>query len=245
MRVKRRHSGRIAGGQRTASASRNRLPARIALRYVRVVARGIGAVVPVLRGAGFAGAVVAVVRIVIRSIWIVSPSEPITPPPTVTPVALAVVPVVAVTVAETIVEAREATMPSAAMKSAKSTVKRAGVKAAVMEATAAVKTAAMEATTAVKTAAPPCAPAWARSGWQSVVANSRTALQLVPESFLPWSELDVRLIRAWITPLNRRGTVTAGRGFAAYPLITEVLLLTGRGKLFPVKLGKQRGARRQ
>jgi len=39
--------------------------------------------------------------------------------------------------------------------------------------------------------------------------------------------------------------VTAGRGFAAYPLITEVLLLTGRGKLFPVKLGKQRGARRQ
>jgi len=154
MRVKRRHSGRIAGGQRTASASRNRLPARIALRYVRVVARGIGAVVPVLRGAGLAGAVVAVVRIVIRSIWIVSPSEPITPPPTVTPVALAVVPVVAVTVAETIVEAREATMPSAAMKSAKSTVKRAGVKAAVMEATAAVKTAAMEATAAVKTAAP-------------------------------------------------------------------------------------------
>src|SRR6516165_1059866 len=142
MRVKRRHSGRIAGGQRTASASRNRLPARIALRYVRVVARGIVAVVPVLRGAGLAGAVVAVVRIVIRSIWIVSPSEPITPPPTVTPVALAVVPVVAVTVAETIVEAREATMPSAAMKSAKSTVKRAGVKAAVMEATAAVKTAA-------------------------------------------------------------------------------------------------------
>src|SRR6516225_155942 len=153
MRVKRRHSGRIAVGQRTASASRNRLPARIALRYVRVVARGIGAVVPVLRGAGLAGAVVAVVRIVIRSIWIVSPSEPITPPPTVTPVAPAVVPVVAVAVAETIVEAREATMPSA-MKSAKSTVKRAGVKAAVMEATAAVKTAAMEATTAVKTAAP-------------------------------------------------------------------------------------------
>jgi len=142
MGVKRRHSGRIAGGQRTASASRNRLPARIALRYVRVVARGIGAVVPVLRGAGLAGAVVAVVRIVIRSIWIVSPSEPITPPPTVTPVAPAVVPVVAVAVAETIVEAREATMPSAAMKSAKSTVKRAGVKAAVMEATAAVKTAA-------------------------------------------------------------------------------------------------------
>ena len=60
----------------------------------------------------------------------------------------------AVAVAETIVEAREATMPSAAMKSAKSTVKRAGVKAAVMEATAAVKTAAMEATAAVKTAAP-------------------------------------------------------------------------------------------
>ena len=37
--------------------------------------------------------------------------------------------------------------------------------------------------------------------------------------------------------------MTAGRGFAAYPLITEVLLLTGRGKLFPVKLGKQRGGK--
>ena len=40
------------------------------------------------------------------------------------------------------------------MKSAKSTVKCAGVKAAAMEATTSVKTAALEATTSVKTAAP-------------------------------------------------------------------------------------------
>jgi hypothetical protein len=29
--------------------------------------------------------------------------------------------------------------------------------------------------------------------------------------------------------------------FAAYPLFTQVLLLTGRAKLFPVKLGKPFG----
>jgi hypothetical protein len=73
------------------------------------------------------------------------------------------VPVAAVAVAETIVEAREATMPSAAVKSAKSAVKRAavkraavkgaGVKTAAMEATA-VEAAAMEAAAGVKTSAP-------------------------------------------------------------------------------------------
>jgi hypothetical protein len=41
------------------------------------------------------------------------------------------------------------------------------------------------------------------------------------------------------------GTVTAGRGFAAYPLLIEVLLLPGRDKLFSAKLGKERGATRQ
>src|SRR6516165_4525952 len=126
----RQHSARIARNQRTASASWNRLPARIALGYVGVVARGIGAVVPVLRGAGLAGVVVAVVRIVIPSIWIVSPSQPVTPPPAVSPASPAVVPVAAVAVAETIVEAREATVPSAAMKSANSAVKHAAMKAA-------------------------------------------------------------------------------------------------------------------
>jgi hypothetical protein len=63
------------------------------------------------------------------------------------------VPVAAVAVAETIVEAREATMPSAAVKSGKSAVKRAGVKAAAMEA-AAMEAAAMEAAAGVKTSAP-------------------------------------------------------------------------------------------
>ena len=52
-----------------ASAGRNRLPARVALWYVGIVARGIGAVVPGLRGAGLAAVVVAIIRI-----RIVSPS---------------------------------------------------------------------------------------------------------------------------------------------------------------------------
>jgi hypothetical protein len=121
--------------------ARRCLPARIALGYVGVVARGIGAVVSVLRGAGLAGAIAAVVRIESRSIWIVSPSEPLTPPPAVTPAAPAAVPVAAVPVAETTLEAREASVPSAAMKSAKSAVERAGMKAAAMEATTSVKTA--------------------------------------------------------------------------------------------------------
>src|SRR5260370_10133030 len=50
-----------------ASASGNRLPAGIALGYVWVIARGIVAVVPDLRGAGLA-VVVAIVRIIIPSI---------------------------------------------------------------------------------------------------------------------------------------------------------------------------------
>jgi hypothetical protein len=43
-------------------------------------------------------------------------------------------------VADPIVDAREATVPSAAVKSAKSAAKRAGVEAAAMEAAASVKT---------------------------------------------------------------------------------------------------------
>ena len=42
----------------------------------------------------------------------------------------------------------------------------------------------------------------------------------VPESFLAWAEPDVRLFVAWITPLNRRGTLTAERGFVAHLLFT-------------------------
>jgi hypothetical protein len=96
-----------------ASASRNRLPAGVALRYVGVVSRRIGAVVPVLRGAGLAGAVVVIVRIVIRSIWIVSPSQTVsTPPPAIPPVVPAMVPVAAICMVDAIVETGEATAPS-------------------------------------------------------------------------------------------------------------------------------------
>jgi hypothetical protein len=201
------------------SASRNRLPARIALRYVGVVARGIGAVVPVLRGAGLAGAVVAVVRIVIPSIWIVSPPQPATPPPAVSFASPAVVPVAAVAVAETIVEAPEATVPSGAMKSAKSTVKRAGVKAA-----------AMEATTSVKTAAPTCGPAWARSDWQSAVANSRTAA--ARPRILP----SLGRTRCWFNrcmdhSFEPSGDLDRRTRLRGPPAATEVLPLTGRTKL--------------
>src|SRR6202008_4525396 len=49
----------------------------ISPRYVGYFSRGIGALVLVLRGAGLAGALVAVGRIVIRSIWIVSSPGPL------------------------------------------------------------------------------------------------------------------------------------------------------------------------
>jgi hypothetical protein len=78
------------------------------------------------------------------------------------------VPVAAVPVTNTIVEAREASVPSgvksATMKSAKSAMKRAGMKPATVESTAAVKpaavesaaveSAAVESATSVKTPAP-------------------------------------------------------------------------------------------
>jgi hypothetical protein len=73
------------------------------------------------------------------------------------------VPVAAVPVTNTIVEAREASVPSgvksATMNSAKSAMKRAGMKPATVESTAAVKpaaveSAAVESATSVKTPAP-------------------------------------------------------------------------------------------
>jgi hypothetical protein len=75
-RRERLHSTRVARSHRTTSASRNRLPARIALRYVGVVACGIGAVVPSRRGVGLAIAIIAIVWGVIPAIGISIVTEP-------------------------------------------------------------------------------------------------------------------------------------------------------------------------
>jgi hypothetical protein len=65
------------------------------------------------------------------------------------------VPVAAVPVTNTIMEAREASVPSGVKSAAmKSAMERAGVKPAAVEPTAAVKPAAVESTTSVKTPAP-------------------------------------------------------------------------------------------
>ena len=48
------------------SAGRDHLPAGIALRHIRVIARGIGAVIPSLRGVGLAIVIIAIV-------WIITP----------------------------------------------------------------------------------------------------------------------------------------------------------------------------
>src|SRR5216683_7511105 len=87
-----------AGGA-LLSASRNRLPARVALGYVGVVARRVGTVIPALRG--LAGVVVARV---IRSVRIIRPSQPVTPPPSIAPSTPAMVPVDAAAATETTVE---------------------------------------------------------------------------------------------------------------------------------------------
>ena len=70
------------------SASRNRLPTGVALRYVGVVARGIGAVVPGRRGAALTRVVIAIVGLLISSIrgpqWD-NKSIPACPPPPAVP----------------------------------------------------------------------------------------------------------------------------------------------------------------
>ena len=95
----------------------------------------------------------------------------------------------AVAVAETIVEAREATVPSAAMKSANSAVKHAAMKAAA----------------SVKATAPAHAGRCRRGLTGRAQQQTAGQLRLVHEPFLSWAELDFRLIVAWITPSNRRG----------------------------------------
>jgi hypothetical protein len=59
-----------------ASASRNRLPAGVALRHIRIVACRIPTVIPGLRGVGLAVAIIAIVWGVIPSIGILIETEP-------------------------------------------------------------------------------------------------------------------------------------------------------------------------
>jgi hypothetical protein len=53
----------------------NRLPARIALRHIRIIASRIPTVVPGLRGVGLVVAIIAIVWVVIPSIGIFIETE--------------------------------------------------------------------------------------------------------------------------------------------------------------------------
>src|SRR5262249_51743573 len=87
----RRGAGGGLGG--TASASGNRLPSGVALRYIRGIAFRIGIIVSGLDGVRRAVVIVAIIRIVSPRIRVVSPPQPFAPPPAVAPVASTTVPV--------------------------------------------------------------------------------------------------------------------------------------------------------
>jgi hypothetical protein len=109
-------------GQPTEIAQRsvgwNRLPAGVALRYIGVIACWIGAIVPGLTGVRLAVVVVTVVVIVAVVRVIVRPPQPgAGPPPAVASVVPAMVPVATIHVPKTIVQAGEAPVEAAAVKS--------------------------------------------------------------------------------------------------------------------------------
>src|SRR5438477_5689002 len=93
------------------SAGWNRLPAGVALRYVRVIACRIGAIVPGLAGVRLAVAVIVVIRIIapVRIIIIRPRQSGAGQPPAVPPAVPAMVPVPPAP-AEAVVQAREATV---------------------------------------------------------------------------------------------------------------------------------------
>src|ERR1700730_5347447 len=114
-------------------ARRDRLPAGIALRYVRIIAGRVGAVIPILRRrVGLAVAVVSVIRRVVAPvIWITqSPPhpQPEPPPPAITSTA----PVAAMPCEPTV---EPATVEPATVEPA--TVKSAAMESTAMESTAA------------------------------------------------------------------------------------------------------------
>ena len=181
------------------SAGWDRLPAGIALRYIRVIACRIGAVVPGLAGVRLAVVVVVIIRIrAPPRIIIIRPRQSGTDqPPAVAAAVPAMIPVTPVPAGKAVVQAREAAVEPAAVKS--TAVKPAAVKTAAME-TAAVETAAVE-TAAVETAPPPPCAAWARSGWQRTAAPSNAAAMLTTRrlflgraALLPNSRIDNSLL---------------------------------------------------
>ena len=161
---------KAAGGPRDGSAGWDRLPAGVALRYIWVIARRIGAIVPGLAGVRLAVVVIAIIRIrAPPRIIIIRPRQSgAGQPPAVASAVPAMVPVPPAATVKAVVQAREAA------------VKPTGVKSTAVE-TAAVKPAK---SATVEAAAgkpppwnpppPPCA-AWARSGWQRTAAPSNAA----------------------------------------------------------------------
>src|SRR5436190_2170358 len=120
------------------SADWNRLPAGVALRYVRVIACRIGAIVPGFAGVRLAVAVIVVIRVIAPvRIIIIRPRQPRAgQPPAVPPAVPAMLPVPPALAAEAVVHAREATLEPAAVKT--TPVETARVKSTTVE-TAAMK----------------------------------------------------------------------------------------------------------
>src|SRR5438067_4310804 len=141
------------------SAGWNRLPAGVALRYVRVIACRIGAIVPGLAGIRLAVAVIVVIRIIapVRIIIIGPRQSGTAPPPAVSSAMPAMVPVPRALAGKAVVQAREATVETTAVEPA--AVEPAAMKPAAMKP---AKPSAMESAPAVETAAtavPAAAPA--------------------------------------------------------------------------------------
>jgi hypothetical protein len=128
------------------SAGRNRLPAGIALRHIRVIARRIGAVIPDLGGVGLAVVIIAIVWRVIPPIGICEPSTEEKP---VIAKSIAAEPAIvkSIPVEPAPVEpapVKPAPVKPAPVKPAKSGVESATVEAAKSAAVEAAKSAAVE-----------------------------------------------------------------------------------------------------
>src|SRR5689334_6657017 len=110
----------LHGSAGDGSAGWNRLPAGVALRYVRVIACRIGAIVPGLAGVRLAVAVIVVIRIraPVRIIIIRPRQSGAGQPPAVPPAVPAMVPVPTALAAEAVVQAHEATVEPAAVEPA-------------------------------------------------------------------------------------------------------------------------------
>ena len=198
---------------RDGSAGWDRLPAGVALRYIGVIARRIGAIVPGLAGVRLAVVVVAIIRIrAPPRIIIIRPRQSGTgQPPAVASAVPAMVPVPPMPAGEAVVQAREAAVKPAPMEPVG--VKSTAVETAAVE-TAAVKPAAVETPPPPWNPPPPPCAAWARSGWQRTAAPSNAAAMPITRHLF-WAGLRYCLIRASLTPLHLAapGTLTTQPAF--------------------------------